>query len=120
MELRRKRQGTQAGALVRRKKEEKQWRHKQCLSSMVMGNVCSLNGKMDELSALVRVNTGKVPDSEVDTPDCVAELAGFKLVRVDSYSGAVKRLVECLLCLSALNCVTQGTATKRPGSACPM
>lgn len=61
--------------------EEKRWRHKPCLPSAVMGNVCSLKGKMGKLSALVSGNTRKIAWCawqtwlKPNTMDCAAEHA---------------------------------------------
>ena len=91
-ELKLRRRGTRAGAMVRNKKSERRWRYKPRLPSVVMGNVRSLPNKTDKLSALI---TGQREYRECSVlcltetwlngkiPDCSVELAGFTLVRAD-------------------------------------
>ena len=50
-ELRRRRRGCRAGKMRREKKR----RYKPCIPSVIMGNVRSLPNKMDELTALTRL-----------------------------------------------------------------
>ncbi|KAK0134692.1 putative RNA-directed DNA polymerase from transposon BS [Merluccius polli] len=52
-ELRIRRHGTRAGAMVRNKKTERRWRYKPRLPSVIMWNGRSLPNKADELSALI-------------------------------------------------------------------
>ncbi|KAJ8010039.1 hypothetical protein DPEC_G00070840 [Dallia pectoralis] len=87
-EIRKRRRGSRAGLKVKLRKR----RFKPTLPSIVMGNVRSLENKMDELTALVRTQSGYRESSfmcfsetwlQDVTPDSAMALDGFRLVRAD-------------------------------------
>nr|XP_020481171.1 elongation factor 1-alpha 1-like [Monopterus albus] len=87
-EIRRKRRGERAGVKCRERKR----RYKPCLPSIVMENVRSLSNKMDELTALTRVERVYRESSIMgftktwmnkDISDSVVSLHGFTLVHAD-------------------------------------
>ncbi|XP_065808278.1 deoxynucleoside triphosphate triphosphohydrolase SAMHD1 homolog isoform X1 [Labrus bergylta] len=87
-ELRRKRRGCRAGVKCREKKR----RYKPSVPSLIMGNVRSLPNKMEELTALTRLQREYRECSIMQftetwlnelTPDTLVTLDGFQLVRAD-------------------------------------
>lgn len=87
-ELRRRRRGCRAGV----KRREKRRRYKPAVPSIIMGNVRSLPNKMEELSALTRLqweyrqcSLMMFTESWLNelTPDSLVTLDGFHLVRAD-------------------------------------
>ncbi|XP_065817350.1 uncharacterized protein [Labrus bergylta] len=87
-ELRRKRRGCRAGVKCREKKR----RYKPSVPSLIMGNVRSLPNKMEELTALTRLQREYRECSIMQftetwlnelTPDTLVTLDGFHLVRAD-------------------------------------
>ncbi|XP_054872156.1 uncharacterized protein LOC111569300 [Amphiprion ocellaris] len=87
-ELRRRRRGCRAGL----KRREKRRRYKPSVPSVIMGNVRSLPNKMEELTALTRLQWEYRESSLMMfmeswlnelTPDSLLTLDGFHLVRAD-------------------------------------
>ena len=91
-ELRLRYRGNRAGAVVKARRLEKQWRYKPSIPSCVMGNVNSLTNKTDELAALVK-NVRLYRECSLmcftetwltdNVPDANVELSGFTIVRAD-------------------------------------
>ncbi|XP_078791709.1 uncharacterized protein LOC110013806 isoform X2 [Oryzias latipes] len=87
-EIRRKRRGCRAGV----KRRERRRRYKPCLPSVTMGNVRALSNKLDELTALMRLQRVYRESSLLcftetwlnqDMTNSVVSVTGFTLVRAD-------------------------------------
>lgn len=87
-ELKRRKRECRAGA---KRRERKRW-YKPCLLSVIMGNVRSLTNKMEELTALTRLQMEYwecsimcFTDTWLNEPtsDSLVTLEGFQLIRAD-------------------------------------